>query len=358
MSDSRSPSTPRLLDRARDSIRGVWVVVVMVGPFAYGISGGVRAASAIALAVLLHVFIAFRLDRQQGPIVAAGAAVLMGLLVSLTTSLQASVVHVAVPLYFCVGFLDGFRVSAMDTIRHAAMVTAGTMAVICIALIPEHAAGGVLGSSLVFAPLVVALASTGGATPDEHERSAASRWLGRVGRLALALATPAMLFIAMRHELADPPSQLLAAVAVALSASLVFLASRKFARWLDPRLKFLVVLGRYLRAMAVPLGGFTLGYFAIVIVFAGLFASLARLYPGSFVGLPAGSDFAEWFYLSLATATTLGYGDLAPVTLAAKVLVGLEAILATGWLVAVFAAVTAYLQPRLSQLSEPTDTTA
>ncbi len=351
MPDSPSSPPASLAARARDAIRGLWFVVLMVGPFAYGISGGARAASSVALAGLLHVFIAWRLDRRQGAIVAAGAATTMGLLVSFTSSLAASVVHVAVPLYFCVGFLDGFRVSQMDTIRHAAAVTGTTMVVITLALVFEHHPAGVLGSGLVFAPLAIALAAS---NPRHLRRGTGSR--GRLARVLLVIATPGLLFIAMGQELGDAPTRAYAVTMLSLSAMLLFWLSRWLARWLDPRLEFLAVLGRYLRAMAVPLGGFTLGYFAIVIVFAGLFATVARLVPGSFVGLPAGTDFAEWFYLSLATATTLGYGDLAPARLLAKLLVGLEAILATGWLVAVFGAVTAYLQPRLAELNEPVQT--
>jgi hypothetical protein len=65
-----------------------------------------------------------------------------------------------------------------------------------------------------------------------------------------------------------------------------------------------------------------------------------------------GGDLQHWLFFSLATATTLGFADVSPVTASAQTLVGLETIVCTGWMVAVVAAFTAHLQPQFQALEK------
>jgi inward rectifier potassium channel len=87
------------------------------------------------------------------------------------------------------------------------------------------------------------------------------------------------------------------------------------------------------------------GYFALDIVFALVYLSLG---PGAIDGMTATSlsgRFAESFFFSVHTSTTVGYGSLSPATTAANLVVAVEAL--TGLLG--FAVMAALLFARLSR---------
>lgn len=73
-------------------------------------------------------------------------------------------------------------------------------------------------------------------------------------------------------------------------------------------------------------------YLLLGVFYFAVFNLVDALHPGSFVesGQPAGTRMSPYslLYLSLATLTTLGYGDIVPVTPLARILAVLEA--ATG----------------------------
>lgn len=71
------------------------------------------------------------------------------------------------------------------------------------------------------------------------------------------------------------------------------------------------------------------GYFLIAISMALLYFQIEVLTPGSFNMPSGGKDVSEFLYFSLVTVTTLGYGEITPVSKIARILAGLEAAMGT-----------------------------
>lgn len=93
-----------------------------------------------------------------------------------------------------------------------------------------------------------------------------------------------------------------------------------------------------LRRMGRPLVAFAVGYLTIIVLFATFYAALLRVdAPGSFAGVPSEPGFAVPLYFSLVTATTVGYGDIAPRSVLARSLTGVEVLTAIAWTLVVFA---------------------
>ncbi|MBY8977165.1 hypothetical protein KHP62_15210 [Rhodobacteraceae bacterium NNCM2] len=76
--------------------------------------------------------------------------------------------------------------------------------------------------------------------------------------------------------------------------------------------------------------GAIVGYFMIALVLALLYFQIELLTPGSFSMPNEDVNAADFLYFSLVTLTTLGYGDITPVSQMARMLAGLQA--ATGTL--------------------------
>lgn len=88
-----------------------------------------------------------------------------------------------------------------------------------------------------------------------------------------------------------------------------------------------------------------IGYFTLDIVFALVYVSLG---PGALYGATASTTlgrFAEAFFFSVHTSTTVGYGSLAPATTAANLVVAVESFIG----LAGFAVMAALLFSRLSR---------
>jgi hypothetical protein len=97
--------------------------------------------------------------------------------------------------------------------------------------------------------------------------------------------------------------------------------------------------------------GAIFGYFLIALAFAMLYVQLERAQPGSFELPESGSHEASLVYFSLVTITTLGYGDITPVSKLARVLTGIEAASGTMY-VAVFIAMIIGRQRRKGDREE------
>ena len=102
--------------------------------------------------------------------------------------------------------------------------------------------------------------------------------------------------------------------------------------------------------MWVPIGGFALGYLTIIGVFAGFYGTLERFHPGAFAD--AGSGITEWLSFAFFTALGQDYATVAPVSIAARVLVGVHLIFSAGWALVLFAAVMSSIRPKLDQISQ------
>lgn len=107
----------------------------------------------------------------------------------------------------------------------------------------------------------------------------------------------------------------------------------------------------YVKAMVWPVIGFAVGYALILLAFAGLYSALFRLDPNAFTGFTEG-NFSDFLFFSLMTLTTLGYSPLIPVSGMAKFLTSIQALINLAWIVVIFAAVIAYVEPRFRVLHE------
>lgn len=141
--------------------------------------------------------------------------------------------------------------------------------------------------------------------------------------LSLILATPALL---LRWLDWYEPTRALEIASFGSSAALLVLTT----------LTVITFVMRERRVTTDTISGAVCAYLLIAVTFALLMALTEFLAPGSFssatgsIANPASTDeawFSDFIYLSLVTITTLGYGDITPVTRAARVLTTAEAII-------------------------------
>jgi hypothetical protein len=90
------------------------------------------------------------------------------------------------------------------------------------------------------------------------------------------------------------------------------------------------------------------------VIWALTYSLLEAVIPGSFTGLVDQAANAkwnpDWVYFSFVTLTTLGYGDILPVTFSARALAYFEAIVGQFYLAVLVAGlVGAYLSEKQSQ---------
>jgi len=94
-------------------------------------------------------------------------------------------------------------------------------------------------------------------------------------------------------------------------------------------------------------------YLMLGVVWALMYSTLGQLDPGAFSGsLPEGSEEwnLEWIYYSFVTLTTLGYGDILPVTATARALAYSQAVVGVFYMAMLVAAlVGSYAASRTDQ---------
>ncbi len=128
-----------------------------------------------------------------------------------------------------------------------------------------------------------------------------------------------------------------------------FLLGRTAITWLQPRLRVYGYLADYLQVMWVPIGAFAVGYLTIIGLFAGFYGTLERFQPGAFAA--AGTGITDWLSFAFFTALGQDFATAAPVSVSARVLVGVHLILSAGWAVVLFAAVMSSIGPKLDQIA-------
>ena len=105
------------------------------------------------------------------------------------------------------------------------------------------------------------------------------------------------------------------------------------------------VLVRVLRDERVTLNtvyGAVCVYFLLVLFWAFIFILIEQLEPGSFSGIGgSGEEVSDFLYFSMVTHTTLGYGDITPVSGLPRSLAALEAFLGQVFLVGTVARLVA-----------------
>ena len=82
------------------------------------------------------------------------------------------------------------------------------------------------------------------------------------------------------------------------------------------------------------------GYLLLGILFALIFAEMEQNNSGCF-RMEGSSEFSDFIYFSIVTLSTLGYGDIVPVSAQARALVSLEVLLGQFYLAVVVARLVA-----------------
>lgn len=93
-------------------------------------------------------------------------------------------------------------------------------------------------------------------------------------------------------------------------------------------------------------------YLLLGVIWALMYSLVELAAPGSFTGIDAGVDAgwdSNWIYFSFVTLTTLGYGDITPVSSTARSLVYLQAIAGLFYMAVLVAGlVSAYISDKQS----------
>lgn len=136
------------------------------------------------------------------------------------------------------------------------------------------------------------------------------------------------------------------AALTSLGSILGYRAGWLLADRMRPGFDALLHAARYLEPLLWPSVGFFIGYLAIAVIFAGYYATLDLLNDQAYQVEPDGATatMGDFLYFSLMTMLTLDNGKIQPLAREAKALVATQALIATGWMLIFFAAVTAYVQ--------------
>jgi len=129
-----------------------------------------------------------------------------------------------------------------------------------------------------------------------------------------------------------------------------FVVGRAATTWLKPRLRMYGQLADYLRVMWIPVGGFAVGYLTIIVVFSGFYGMLERFHPGAFAD--PGTGIVDWLSFAFFTALGQDFITITPVSVAARMLVGVHLILSAGWALVLFAAVMTSIRPKLDRIAQ------
>ena len=332
-------------------------VVSVVVPFAYAVTAVhndvlLAAGCGLAVGVGLGLRMRERIGRSAGALVGTVAGMAAALLAGLVPG--NGVMWIVPPLVaLAVGLVDGLGTSRLRGYRDAAVETLTMSTLIGAGLLPALGVGGLLSCFLVTPPTaLIAGAFVAGRAGWGFARPPLLLALGSLA--VLAYAVDGVMHEGVRGGL--PRTEALVNAAVMVPAAMVavpigvFRAARAAAVWAQPRLQVYRQLAEYLRVMWIPIGGFAIGYLAIIVVFAGFAGMLARFRPGAFAGADD-AGIGEWIAFAFFRALAQGYPGIAPVSAAAWLLVGVQAILAVGWALVVFAAVMSSIQPRLERIA-------
>jgi hypothetical protein len=188
-----------------------------------------------------------------------------------------------------------------------------------------------------FGMMVGLLTPTRFATLDRPDLRNSRYWIGSTAVLGTALG--GLIFLFGGHNASALAKGLISALVYAGGLWLGLLLGNLVTQWiaaLAPAFQLLRQLGRTLSAFAA-------GYIAIIILFATFYGAIWRLEGmGALAGagIPTTPDFGVFLYFSLVTATTVGYGDIVPQSLAARSVTGIESLVCLAWTLVVFAALS------------------
>ena len=350
-------STRGLLRAAWRALQVAVPVGVVVVPFAYAVTGVhsdvlLAAGCGLAVGIGLSLRMRERIGLSAGVLVGTAAGIAAALLAGLVPG--NGVMWLVPPLVaLAVGLVDGLAKSRLRGYRDAVVETFAMSTLIGVGLLPALGVGGLLSCLLVTPPTaLIAGALTAGRAARRSVRPLLLLTLGSVA--VVAYAVDGVVQEGLRGGRLHAEALLNAALSVPLAVIGipigVFLTARAAAVWLQPRLQVYRQLAEYLRVMWIPIGGFAIGYLAIIVVFAGFAGMLARFRSGAFAGAED-AGIGEWIAFAFFRALAQDYPGIVPASPAAWLLVGVQVILAVGWALVVFAAVMSSIQPRLERIA-------
>lgn len=351
--------------RAWLALRIAAVVALVVIPFGYAITGlHADVAMGAGCGVAIGLGIGLRGGQWTGVLIGATVGIAVALLAGLVPGNPYGVL-VPPALALAVGLIVGFHGPAVAGYRDVTRETAIVAGLLAAGLLPGWVLAapesGFLKSgtevlvTLLLIPWISLMAGL-----LSHRRQGWRDTRPSYVLVAAAMVAPGLLILGLASgSFTDTRGlsglSLLVAVVSTLGVTLVaipalaFVLGRSAVDWLEPRLRVYGSLADYLKVLWVPIGAFALGYLTIIVVFAGFYGVLERFQPGAFAD--AGSGIVEWLSFAFFTALGQDYATTAPVSLGARVLVGIHLLLGAGWAVVLFAAVMTSIGPRLERIA-------
>ena len=337
------------------SLQVAAAVLVVVVPFGYAITEAhnyvlMGAGCGVAVGVGLCLRMGEGNGRPTGILVGSLLGAVMALIGGGQDFAYGAGVYVPPIFGLGVGLLDGLGTQRVRTYREASLESLVMSVLLALGVAPALGPQGV-AAALLLMPTVALIVGF-------LSRNAAGRRYSRPPALLLAgsLGVYFSLFaIELLSRLPVPVAEVFVGLGVIAMVqfafpTVTFLCGRAAAAWLEPRLRVYSQLAEYLRVMWIPIGGFAAGYLAIILVFAGFCGMLERFAPGSFTGASA-AGIGDWVSFSFFAAVVPDYTGIAPATVPARMLVGLQLILSVGWALVVFAAVMSSIQPQLERIA-------
>ena len=329
---------------------GVLLVVVPVG---YATDAThVQVARAASYGFVAAIGIALRTHRPGR----AWLGLLIGAVVGLVTvrilgilppNIQGALNTLPSAMALTLGMIAGFGEGQVDgypeAIRESSFVTLMFMG---LTLIPVSNVLFIM--PLMLLPSTAAIAGFFARSPDGRPYALPPTWLTLLVLSVLLLLSLLVALEGTSIAIAAPVT-VLALIPV---PAMAFLTARAVAVWLHPRLLFYNQLAAYLRVMWIPIGSLAIGYLIIIVVFAGFYGTLERFSPGSFENVGGETGIMIWLSFAFFTGVGGDYTGVVPVSPGARALVGAQLIPTVAWVLVMFAAVMAYLRPKLDRIAE------
>ena len=346
------------------------VVAIVTIPFGYAITDlHTDVLMGAGCGVAIGVGVGVRGGSRSG----LWTGILIGSIVGVVTALLAGLIAgnpfgrlVPPVLALAVGLIDGLRGSDIRSYREMARESFVVAVLLALGLVPAWIVQGAFsdnfgatGFTLIFAVLLMSTGTALAAGLLSHRRAG---WQESRPPVFIVLGTILIVLLIIGGmysggfsdasgvsgvALAFLTSRMILEVVVVTIVS--FLIGRWSMTWLEPRLRVYSYLADYLTVMWMPIGAFAVGYLTIIVLFSGFYGMLDHFQAGAFDN--AGTGIADWLLFSFYTAHGQEFGTAVPVSVAARVLVGLHLILSAAWAVVLFAAVMSSIGPRLDQIA-------
>jgi len=335
------------------SLQVAAAVSVVVVPLGYAVTG---THVDVLMGALAGLTVGIGLNLRMGARNGRSVGILIGAAVGIATALIAGLIPgnpwgtlVAPVLALSIGLTDGLGENRIRGYREALLEAALVSALLGagLLLVPGGVIGA-LGCVLLIGPNALYV----GFFNRNHEGRRYSR--PPIGLLVAWVFVFAFITYLVINE--TEPHRTLDVSLLSVFGTLVvipipvFLGARTFAIWVQPRLRLYVQLADYLRVMWVPIGGFAVGYLAIIVIFSGFFGMLERFVPGSFSGA-ADAGVLDWISFSFYSAIADPSSAIRAASGFARFLVGIQLVFSIGWALVVFAAVMSAIQPQLDAIS-------